>query len=152
MSNTNKKQPAPTQLDKSVNPNKELDFSKNYIVHGRFPIYHVDNLKPIISNEKMDIRKIPMVVDGDIVWTYLRISLKPRQFTDPYKTDIEVKITVLEGSAWIHIMHGGTNAGNIIEPGDIFIIPANATCAISNQSSSDDFVYTIDGNTLLQID
>jgi mannose-6-phosphate isomerase-like protein (cupin superfamily) len=135
-----------------VEENKELDFSKKFIVHGRFPIYHIDNLKPIIDNEKMTIKKIPMGVDGTIVWTYLHISLKPKQFTDPYSTDTEIRITALEGESWMHIMYKGDNAGNIIEPGDIIVIPKGASFVLSNQSKEETFVYAIDGNTLLQVD
>ncbi|MFI5407507.1 MAG: cupin domain-containing protein [Nitrososphaerales archaeon] len=132
----------------------ELDFSNNYIVHGRFPIYNINDIekiKPVIDNERMTVRKIPMGVDGQIVWTHLSVTLHPKQFTEPYSTDTDIVIKIMEGSAWMAVLHNNQNAGNIVEPGDMIIIPKNGSYTLMNQSKTDKFMFTIEGNILLQM-
>jgi ethanolamine utilization protein EutQ (cupin superfamily) len=49
------------------------------------------------------------------------------------------------------VLHNNQNAGNIVEPGDMIIIPKNGSYTLMNQSKTDKFMFTIEGNILLQM-
>jgi hypothetical protein len=129
----------------------DVDFQKNFINYGRFPVYNYDNLIEVMDTTMMRVEKIPMYVDNVCVWTHFRVTLKPSWRTEPYKTDVDIRLTMFEGEAWILIQHKGKNAGDIVGAGSIMIIPANASYTILNISRNGNCVYTMDANTLLEM-
>lgn len=135
-----------------TNNNKDVDFINNFINYGRFPIYKYSTLKKIIDNDIWIVEKMPMYVDGLVTWTHFKIQLKPSWRTEPYRTDIDIRITLLEGKAWTLVEYKGKNGGDILEAGDIVIIPNGASYQILNQSKTEPCVYTMDANTLLEIE
>lgn len=126
---------------------------KNFIHGGRFPVYKYDNLKEITSkNSNWKVEKIPMFVDGVVVWTHFKITLKEGWNTEPYETDTDIRFTVLDGSVWLLIKYKGKSAGLILEAGDIAIIPQESSYQVLNQSKNSFCEYTLDANTLLEIE
>lgn len=132
---------------------QDHDFSKKFFNGGKYPVYNYSKLQEIKTDTtNWKIEKIPMFVDGFVTWTHFKITLKGGGRTEPYQTDADIRLTLLEGSLWLLIMYKGSNGGDIIEAGDIVIIPNGSTYTILNQSRHENCVYTLDANTLLEIE
>ena len=142
----------------SSNPKKsppiqpDVDYVNNFISNGRFPVYKYTNLRKITDTNAMTVEKIPMFVNGNVVWTHFRVTVKPTWRTDPYSVDIDIRLTILEGQAWLLLDYKKTPAGAMVEAGDIIIIPANASYTILNLSRNENCIYTIDANSLLEME
>src|SRR3982750_3178741 len=106
----------------------------NFIVKRQFPIYKFDNLKQVFDNEFMTVKKIPMFVNGVVVWTYYHIEIKPGKTTIRYNVDVDCRITILEGSAWFMLEYKKEPGSMMVEPGDMFIIPNGSEYMVLNQS------------------
>lgn len=132
---------------------KDIDWSKKFFNGGKYPVYNYDKLQQIKTDESnWKIEKIPMFVDSYVTWTHFKVTLKKGGRTEPYQTDADIRLTLIEGSIWLLIMYKGQNGGDILEPGDIVIIPKGSVYTILNQSKNQDSVYTLDANTLLEME
>lgn len=127
------------------------DFTNNFIIGNRFPVYKLDNLKEVFSNQAVKVEKIPMFVDGKVAWTHIKITLNPKWHSEPYQTDIDVRLSILSGKAWLMLTYKGKNAANMVEAGDIIVIPNGASYNLLNNSGSEVCEYFLDANTLLEI-
>ena len=130
---------------------EDIDFSKRFIINQQFPVYQYSSLLPVIDNPVWTVQKFAAFVDGNIVWTYFLITIKPGKAIDPYQVDSDTKLSVIEGSAWLMITHKGQHGSRIIEAGDMVIIPENATYNLLNQSRTENIIYSLDSNTFQQI-
>lgn len=128
------------------------DYMNNFIFNDRFPVYKYSHMRKTVDINSMTVEKIPMFVDGNVVWTHFKISVKPGWTSPPYRVDVDIKITVMEGKAWLLIDYKGKSASRMIEWGDIVIIPAGTTYHTLNISVQDPFIFTIDANTLLEME
>ena len=135
-----------------VPPPVETDYMHNFIANGRFPIYKYSNLRKIVDTNAITVEKIPMFVDGNVVWTHFRVIVKPTWRTDPYSVDIDIRLTILEGQAWLLLEYKKQPAGSMVEAGDIVIIPAGASYTILNLSRNENCIYTLDANALLEME
>lgn len=129
----------------------DIDFSKRFIINGIFPVHEFADLVDVVDNPTWKVQKTVSVVDGNIVWTYFYITIKPGQHTDPYKLDADTKMTILEGQAWLMILHKSGSGARMVEAGNFVMIPEGATYTLLNQSKNENLIYTLDANTLLQI-
>lgn len=131
---------------------KDIDFIHNFINLGRFPVYKFESLKEVINNQVWTVKKIPMFVDGVVTWTRFHIDLNPSWRTDPFPTDVDIKLEMITGKAWLLIEHKDRNGGDILEAGHMALIPAGSTFQVLNQSKTEKCTYTLDANTLLEIE
>jgi hypothetical protein len=131
--------------------NEDIDFSKRFIINQQFPVYKYESLTPVIDNPIWSVQKFAAFVDGNIVWTYFLITIKPGKASDPYQIDSDTKLGVIEGSAWLMISHKGQHGSRMIEGGDMVIIPENATYNLLNLSKTENIIYSLDSNTFQQI-
>lgn len=130
----------------------EADYSKSFWNDNIYPVYKYDQLKTIISDSRWTVEKIPMFVDGVVVWTHFKVTLPKKGFTQPYNTDVDIQLKMLHGAAWLMMTFKGKHGGTVVEAGDIIIIPNGASYHLMNQSINEICVYTLDANTLLELE